>query len=191
MIFLNSSYKSYSIAALFIGCFFLLACNSPKKEKKKIDGSVGIEVAKNVSIQYSIGSRKKAMLTGPIMYRIQDTASFIEFPKKLHVDFYNELDSIESKLDAKYGKYKDKESKVFLKDSVRVINTKGDTLFCDELYWDRARTGMEFYTDKPVRIRTSTQIIDGIGMEAGQDFKEWHIIQPIGFLNVPASDFPN
>ena len=51
---------------------------------------------------------------------------------------------------------------------------KGDTLYCDELWWDRNRTGNEFYTDKPVRIRTKTQIINGTGMEASQDFKNWH-----------------
>ena len=68
---------------------------------------------------------------------------------------------------------------------------KGDTLYCNELNWDLKKTGAEFYTDKPVRIRTRTQIIDGIGMEAKQDFTEWHIIQPVGFLKVPAAQFPN
>jgi len=128
---------------------------------------------------------------GPLMYRVEDTVPYIEFPKTVHVDFFNEKDSLESKLDARYAKYKESQSKVFLKDSVRVINIKGDTLYCDELYWDRNKTGTEFYTDKPVRIRTKTHIINGIGMDAKQDFTEWHIIQSTGFVKVPASQFPD
>lgn len=63
-----------------------------------------------------------------------------------------------------------------MRDSVKVINIeKGDTLYCDELYWDRNREGVEFYTEKPVKIRTKTHLIDGIGMESAQDFKNWHI----------------
>jgi LPS export ABC transporter protein LptC len=116
---------------------------------------------------------------------------YIEFPKSIHVDFFDIRDSIDSKLDAKYARYKETQSKVFLRDSVRVINVKGDTLYCNELYWDRSHTGNEFYTDKPVRIRTRKEILDGIGMEASQDFKEYHIIKPTGVVSVPAAQFPN
>ena len=151
---------------------------------------IAVEVGKNVVIKYSIGGIKKAILKGPIMNRVQDTVPYIEFPKKIHVDFFDVRDSIESKLDALYANYKETQSKVFLKDSVRVINVKGDTLYCDELYWDRNRTGVEFYTDKPVRIRTKTEVLNGVGMEARQDFKEYHIIHPTGIVKVGASQFP-
>ncbi len=181
-------------AVFLTGCFFLFSCENTIKEIKDLDAKrVGVEEAKLVAINYSDNGKRKALLTSPLMYRVQDTVPYVEFPKSIHVDFFNEInnDSIESKVDAKYAQYKETQSKVLLKDSVRIINVLGDTLYCDELYWDMKRTGAEYYTDKPVRIRTRTQIIDGIGMEARQDFKEWHIIQPAGFLKVPASQFPN
>jgi hypothetical protein len=59
------------------------------------------------------------------------------------------------------------------------------------LYWDKSKINQEFYTEKPVKIRTRTQIINGIGMDARQDFKEWHIVHPIGFVKVPSSQFPD
>ena len=101
--------------------------------------------------------------------------------------------AIESTLDAKYAKYKETQSKVLLRDSVRFIGLKnGDTLYCNELFWDRARPVYQFYTDKPVQIRTKTQIIDGVGLEASQDFKE-KLIKNVtnSVLKVPASQFPN
>ncbi len=186
-----SSVIKYS-AAFLTGCFFLCSCENDVNVIKKLsEKKTGVEEAKEVIIHYSTNGKRKALLTSPLMYRVQDTVPYVEFPKTIHVDFYGDNDSIESKLDALYAQYKETQSKVFLKDSVRVINIKGDTLYCDELYWDMKRTGTEFYTDKPVRIRTKTQIIDGIGMEAQQDFKEWHILKPIGNLKVPATQFPN
>jgi len=149
-------------------------------------------VAKNVLTRYSIGGKKKALLTAPLMYKVQDAEPYIEFPNTLHVDFFNDSSGIiESRLDAKYAKYRESKSIVFLKDSVRVINTLGDTLYCNELYWDRNRTGAEFYTDKPVRIRRLMQTIDGTGIDARQDFKEWHILHPVGYVKVPGSEFPD
>ncbi|MEO7766388.1 MAG: LPS export ABC transporter periplasmic protein LptC [Ferruginibacter sp.] len=181
-------------AAFLAGCFFLVGCENDLNKIKEFDAKkTGVEVAKKVAVNYSINGKRKALLISPLMYRVQDTVPYVEFPQTIHVDFFNEKnsDSVESKLDARYAKYKETQSKVFLKDSVRVINVLGDTLYCDELYWDMKRTGTEFYTDKPVRVRTRTQIINGIGMEARQDFKEWHIIQSTGILKVPASQFPD
>ena len=179
--------------AFITGCFFLWSCENKLSEVQSINTkSIGKDEANNVAIRYSLGGKKKAVLTAPILYRVQDAENYTEFPNTLHVDFFNERgDTVESRLDAKYAKYRDAQAIVFLKDSVRVINTLGDTLYCQELYWDRSKTGREFYTDLPVRIRTKKQIIDGIGMDARQDFKEWHIAKPIGFIKVPGSEFPN
>jgi len=184
-------YKINLVAVLIAGCFFIAACeNSPDQIAALTSRRIGVEQAKDIRINYSIGGITKATLTAPLMLRYQDTVPYIEFPKTLHADFYNANLTIESKLDALYGRYMETESKVFLKDSVRLFNTKGDTLYCDELYWDRNRPGREFYTDKPVRIRTKTQIINGTGMEAPQDFSSRTIYNITGIVKVPASEFP-
>ena len=188
---LTQQYKII-IAALVSGCFFLLSCeNNPQTVDQLNSKRLGVEEAKNVDINYTLGGRAKAKLRSPLMYRVQDTLPYVEFPKTLHVDFYNDSTAaVDSRLDALYGKYYESQSRVYLRDSVKVINIKGDTLYCDELWWDRAKKDHEFYTEKAVRIRTKTQIIFGIGMDAKQDFKDWHIIEPKGFLNVPSSQFP-
>ena len=179
-------------AAFITGCFFLCSCENDVNVIKELSAKkTGVEEAIKVSIYYSTNGRRKALLTSPLMYRVQDSVPYVEFPKTIHVDFYGDNGSIESRLDARYAQYKETQSKVFLRDSVKVINIKGDTLYCDELYWDMKRTGTEFYTDKPVRIRTKTQIIDGVGMEAQQDFKEYNIKKVIGILKVPATQLPN
>lgn len=180
------------LTAAIFSCIFLSACENDEKTVESLNKkSIGIEEAKIVEVIYTTGGKTKAVLTAPLMLHIKENTPYYEFPKTLQTEFYNESGIKESRLTARYGKYKENEDIVFLKDSVRVINLqKGDTLFCDELYWDRKRKGAEFYTDKPVRIRTKTQIIDGIGMEARQDFKSWLIKKSVGTVQVQSSKFP-
>ena len=179
-------------AAIVSWTLLLFSCENTDKELKDMNSrNLGVEEVRQVDINYTLGGKTKAKLLSPLMLRVQDNMKpYVEVPKKLHVDFYNDSGKIDSRLDALYGKYFDQESKVFLKDSVVVINVLGDTLYCHELWWDRNRTGFEFYTDKPVRIRRKLQIIDGVGMEARQDFKEWVIKESKGFIKVPSSQFP-
>jgi LPS export ABC transporter protein LptC len=170
----------------------LLLCgceNNPEEVNDLSRKKTGVEEAKDVRINYTTGGKTKGVLTAPLMYRVQDTLPYIEFPKTVHVDFYKDS-VIESKLDARYAKYIETQSKVFLKDSVRVINTKGDTLYCEELWWDRNRTNNEFYTTKPVKIRTRTHLIDGTGMESKQDFTNWHITGSKGKIKLRSAEFP-
>lgn len=177
----------------FMGCIFLYACENNVAVVNNLNKkrSLSIEEAKNVVINYTLAGKIKTVLKAPLMLRVQDTIVFVEFPKTLVGDFYNEKGVAESKMTALYGKYKENESIIYLRDSVVVINfLKGDTLYCDELYWDRNRKGAEFYTDKPVRIRTKTQVINGRGMEAPQDFKDYYIKQVTGSVTVPSSNFP-
>ena len=179
-------------AACICGCFFYVSCeNNPEDIKKATSKILGVEEGKDVEINYTIGGKTKAILTAPVMLRVQDTLSYVEFPKTLVAHFYNDQQIAESILTAHYGKYIEMKSNVYLKDSITVINfLKGDTLQTNELYWDRNKVGNEFYTDKPVRIRTKTQIIDGIGMEARQDFRTYHIKEVTGIISVPSSKFP-
>ena len=187
---LMNGYKKI-IAAFISGCIFLSACENSLPEINKLNTkNLGVEEGKNVDINYTLGGKAKAKLLAPLMLRVQDTVPYVEFPQKLHVDFYNDTAGIDSRLDALYGKYYESQSRVFLKDSVKVINVLGDTLYCTELWWDRSKKDHEFYTDKAVRIRRKMQVIDGVGMDARQDFKAWHIIDPKGFVKVPASEFP-
>jgi LPS export ABC transporter protein LptC len=178
---------------LLLQCLLVLvSCENDEAQVKAINQKkMGIEEAYDIKLNYTIGGNIKAIVKAPLMLNVQEAIPYVVFPNTLHVDFYSALQKRESKLDAKYGKYQQYQTTVFLKDSVVVINMeKGDTLYCDELYWDRNRTGSEFYTDKPVKIRTKTETLNGTGMEASQDFRNWHILNSVGSISVPASTLP-
>jgi hypothetical protein len=180
--------------AAFLGsCIFLCACENSKEDMDKLTAKqLGVEEARTVDINYTMGGKVKAKLTSPLMLRVQDTMPYVEFPKTIHVDFYNDSSKIESILDAKYARYIESQSKILLKDSVRFIGLKnGDTLYCDELYWDRNRQPYQFYTESPTQVRTKMQTINSIGFETSQDFKDKVFKKPSNStIKVPSSQFP-
>lgn len=176
------------MAALFVGCFFVYACENNYNEVQNLGKpKINVEEGRDIESYLSQAGKVKARLTAPLMLRYQFDTPKTEFPKTLHVDFYNDSIRIESQLSAKYGHYLENENKVFLRDSVVVFNVTGDTLHCRELYWDQQKE--LFYTDKNVIIQKPDQKIYGTGLTARQDFKAFTIKNAYGFINIPDSSF--
>ena len=181
-------FKRYAIipAALFISCLFVLSCENDMKEVNDLLAKrTGIEEAKDVTSYMSQQGVIKAKLRSPFMLRHQADPSkpadspYVEFPKTLHVDFYDDSTQVESTVDALYARYREYENKVLLRDSVVVINIqKGDTLKTNELWWDQNTE--EFTTDKPVRIHQKDKTIFGRGLKAKQDFSFYEIFNITG-----------
>jgi LPS export ABC transporter protein LptC len=156
-------------------CIFMLASceNDEAKVNELTSKRLGVDEAHNVEAYMSTTGVMKARLRAPLMLRYQDTIAKVVFPESMHVDFFNDSVKIESQLDSRYGEYYETKNKVFLKDSVKVFNNTGDTLFCQELWWDQQL--QKFYTDKPVRIHRPDMIMIGVGLSAPQDFKTFEI----------------
>ncbi len=175
-------------AALLLSCFFVYACENNYQEVQDLGKKKpNIEQGKNIESYLSQNGIVKAKLTAPLMLRYTQDSPRTEFPKSLHVDFFDSTTAIESQLNARYGRYLENEARVFLKDSVVVFNVTGDTLHCRELYWDQRKE--VFYTDKNVIIQKPDQKIYGTGLTADQSFKWFTINNAYGFINIPDSSF--
>jgi LPS export ABC transporter protein LptC len=184
----SSRYISqYILTALAMGCFCMSACeNDVKKVDELLRKKTGVEEATKIESFLSQDGTMKAKLTAPYMLRYIVDSPYIEFPRTLHVDFYDDTAKVESTLDARYAKYTESERKVYLRDSIRVINIlKGDTLKTQELWWDQNK--QEFYTDKDVEIREKTRTIYGKGLRAAQNFSEYTIYKIYGTVLTSSS----
>lgn len=185
----------YSIAALLTGCFFLAGCENSEKQIQDLTAKrQSVEEAKNVEAMLSQAGIVKAKLKSPLMLAYSGNGSatdtaYREFPKKLHVDFYDSTAIVQSWLDSKYGKYYETLNKVYLRDSVVAITIKGDTLETPELWWDQQQE--KFYTDKPCQLNTKTRRIHGRkGLVASQDFSDIIFNDPEGVVQVSQDGFP-
>lgn len=171
--------------------FFLLG--SCENDQKKIDNLtrkvVMKEEAINIESYLSQSGKMKAKLKAPLMLRVSEDTAYVEFPKALHVDFYDDSINIETRLDSKYGKYYQNLGKVYLRDSVVVITVKGDTLKSPDLWWDQ-NTKL-FYTDKyAIYHGRGKDIYGGKGLVATQDLKSLIFNQPTGTVQVSENGLP-
>ena len=183
-------YSDLLISLLIFFIVFIYGCENDKKVIDEWTRNVILnEEAINIETYFSQKGVMKAKLKAPLMIRVPKVDSpYVEFPKNLHVDFYNDSIVIESWLDSKYGKYFENQNKVYLKDSVVVITAKGDTLKAHDLWWDQ--TAKLFYTDKYAEYHgKDKQIYGGKGFEATQDLKRRTFKYPTGTIKVEDSGF--
>lgn len=180
------------LAALFIGCFFVVSCENKIETVRNLGKrKLGVEEGFNIESYMSQAGKMKAKLTAPLMLRYLLDTPKVEFPQTMHVDFFDDTLGIESKMNCKYGRYLENDNKVYLKDSVIVFNRKGDTLWTDELIWDQSKAS--FYTDKFVRVKkgfNNTYIPAHKGMVADQSLNNitFFLVKDDGYIIVPENN---
>jgi LPS export ABC transporter protein LptC len=183
-------YKSWAFCISL--CFYFTACENNVKDLPNYrQKQISVDEGKKITAYMSENAKVKAKLTAPYMRQSEADTPYVEFPNTLHVDFYNDSTlRIESTMNARYGKWTQQDGKVYLRDSVVVMNIlKGDTLYCKELWWDQKKE--KFYTDKPVQIHKSGgTVLYGTGLEAPQDFSGYTIFQITGPFAFPAGGMP-
>ncbi len=186
---------SFKLTGLIAYCLWLatLFFSSCENDVKTIDDFtkrvVMKEEATKIESYFSQDGKMKAKLIAPLMLRVAADTIYVEFPKSLHVDFYNDSAKIETRLDCRYGKYFESLNKVYLRDSVVVITVKGDTLRSPDLWWDQ-NTKL-FYTDKYAIYHGIGKIIHGgKGLVATQDLNSVTFNDPTGTVQVSENGFP-
>jgi LPS export ABC transporter protein LptC len=164
----------------------LTSCENDPQDVNALTRKVTeVEEGRNIEGIFSQGGRLKALLKAPYMMRVKADTQYVDFPKTIHVDFYDEQDKLQNVVDAKTARYFESLGKVLLKDSVVVRSVAGDTLFCKTLWWEQASE--TFYTDDSIAIRTPTQNVRGTGLWAKADFSKWTITKTVGTLDFPES----
>lgn len=178
---ISHSYKKFNhlAVALISSCFFMASCENNVNEVRNLGKkNGGVDIGKDVAIYMSSGGKMSAKIMGPIMNRyLQDSSKMVEFPNNIYVDFFKDSAKVDSKLRANYANYKETENKIFLQGNVVVFNLQGDTLWCQEMFWDQ-ETG-KFHTDKDVIVKQHNPQVKtfGKGFEANQDLTDIRIFQ--------------
>ncbi|ATL46359.1 LPS export ABC transporter periplasmic protein LptC [Chitinophaga caeni] len=170
--------------SVFLAIVSLAACENDIAEVAAFDDkNTGVEKADSIEAIYSQIGIVKGRLISPYMERhIESAKPYAEFPKGLHVDFYEDSTlQVTGTLDADYGKYFDVEGDILLKKHVVFINFKEKRrLDCEELRWDAKKA--KFISETNIRISTPTDTLYGTGMQTDQNFKNYEIYVPRGSL---------
>ncbi len=180
--------------SLFQGVLFLFLFASCKNDMKEINdvvskSQVQEEKAYDVTVIYSSEAKVQARLFAKEFVR-NDVAkpAFIDLKKGLKVEFYDDSLHVQSTLTARYARIYEQKQNVLIRDSVVIVNKKGEKLRTEELVWNQG--AQKFYTDKAVSITTAAQTLWGDGMEANHDFSWYHIKNLRGTMSVEKDKVP-
>ncbi len=98
---------------------------------------------------------------------------YILFPSGFYSKHFDVYPVVESSIKADWAKYFVNEKLWLAKSNVVAVNSEGEKLFAEELYWDQDKKII--YSDKYVKIQTADEIIFGDGFEADQDMEHYKI----------------
>jgi LPS export ABC transporter protein LptC len=176
------------------GILFLLLLSSCSNDSKEISdlvskNSLQEDRAEDVTIIFSQQGKVKARIFAHEFIR-NETAKppYTDMRKGLKAESFNDSAQVESTLTAKYARYYEKDGNILVRDSIVVVNKKGEKLTTEELVWNQRL--QKLYTEKFVKIQTATQVIYGDGLEANQDFSRYEIKNIKGILRVNKSEVP-
>lgn len=178
-------------AFLFACCFVLASCNNSMEEINDLTSRarVGQDKGEDVTILYSVAGKVKARLFAHTFIRNESAdPPYTEMKDGLRADFFNDSVQLKSTVTARYGRYYEREGNVLLRDSVHVVNDKGDQLDTQELVWNEKM--QKFFTEKPVRITTPSQVLIGTGMVASRDFSDYQFTNVRGSVQLEKGQVP-
>lgn len=191
-ILMNNIIKSrVSTILTLLFCLLMFACkNDPKEIDELISkSSMQEDKAEDVVIIYSeAGNTKIRMFATEFIRNEVAKPPYTEMRKGLKVEFFNDSLEVDNTVTAMYARYYEEEGNVLIRDSVVVVNSKGETLKTEELIWNQKVR--KFYTEKFVRINTPDQIMYGDGLEANEDFSWYRILNPKGTVKVKKDQMP-
>lgn len=171
--------------------FSISACKNDPKEIDELVGKQSIQEDKadEVTIIYSEHGQSRIRMFATEFIR-NDIAKppYVDMRKGLKVEFFDDSMNVESTLTAIYARWYEGKGNVLIRDSVVVVNKKGETLRTEELIWNQ--NVRKFYTEKFVRINTPDQVMYGDGLEANEDFSWYRIKNPKGTVRVNKEEMP-
>lgn len=169
----------------------VIGCKNDPKEINALvtKGAQQEDKAEDVTILYSDNGNVKMRLYAKEFVK-NDVAKppYTDMRKGLKVEFYGDSLKVESTLTARYARYYEKQGNILIRDSIVIVNKKGEKLNTEELVWNQS--ARKLFTEKFVKITTPTQVMYGDGLEANEDFTWYRILNPKGIVAVDKKEIP-
>lgn len=169
----------------------ILSCKNDPEEVRALTGQGNKQGdhAEDVTVIYSKNGKINMRVFAHDFVRNENKRRpYIDMNNNLKVEFYNDSGAVEDVLTADSSRYYEAQGDMIIWDSVKIITKKGEQLNTDELIWSASI--QKFFTEKPVRITTATEILYGNGMEANSDFSWYQITHPKGTVQVNKGEVP-
>ena len=144
------------------------------------------ETMKDGEILYSDSAKVKMKLTAPQIDHYIGERNYIEMPKGMRMDFFNDSLKVDAWMKANYGIRYEKEQVMEARRKVEVVNVRGEKLNTEKLILDEKKDSI--FTDVFVKITTKDEVLWGNGLESNRDFSRYVIKNIKGIVNIRDED---
>lgn len=169
-----------NVVMLLLSTIFFVSCTNDLDKIKKItyDPKSPDEVSRNLTIYYADSGYAKLNIFA-VHAETFSKPHLTVLKDSLKVDFYDEMGTITSTLTAKYGEVDHASGKMFVKDSVKLVNHSDQrTMYTTILYWTQGDSSI--YTNENVRLVSPKGVAYGTSLRTKQDFSMYKITNPRG-----------
>lgn len=162
-------------AALLAGTALLSSCEKRELPVRELQiRELPSLSARDVETMYSDSGKVTLLVRTPLIQQFSsDEQPYTLFPDGLTVLFYDKKTEPQASITAQYARYTEKDELWELRDSVVAVNTEGDILETELLFWSEPRESV--WSDRFVRITGKDQIIMGTGFESDPRLSKWKI----------------
>ena len=172
-------------AALLSGCG-----NSDLNEAERItldQQKIPVESGNDITVIYTDSAKLQAKVMASTMKRYQEEdETYLEMPDGVIAYFYNDREERSSTLTANHGVRYTEKGKTIVRDSVVVVNRKGDTLRTERMVWNERKNFIR--SEKEVTVKTSQEIINARGFRSNPSFTEYEFYNIQGTVALDQED---
>jgi LPS export ABC transporter protein LptC len=166
--------------------FFLSAvltgCRNEISEIKAITDprNYPVQTSFNAEYLYTVKGGVRNRLEAKVLDRYLGEEPYLLASGGFTIVFYDSLNTEQARLRAMNARYEEKTRRLLAWDKVELVNAEGEMLETEELIF--AQDSSRIYTDKFVRITTTSGVITGDGLESNETFTRYRILKPRGDL---------
>lgn len=135
------------------------------------------EQAKNITIVYSDSGKMQFMLTSAQMNKFINNDPYVEFPKGIKLNSFEDSSYIKTTLTANYALSYETRKTMEARGNVLIINHQNkETIETEHIVWDQLRKTI--YSEVAVKRTSPTGVLYGDGFDADETFSKYTIRNP-------------
>ena len=160
------------------------SCDNRLKEVQQIGISENepIGVAENINNKHISSGKVQSILISPKMIDYSNRVfAFNEFPEGMTLELFDAKNQ-KTTIRSDYAIIYDKTGLTDLQGNVVLSTETKDTLFAEQLYFDKIKQWI--FTSQPVKFRTGTDLINGNGFDSDKEFSQAEVLEVNGIITL-------
>ncbi len=170
-------FENNKILAIVVILFLTFSCKKEEKAVVKQEYKGPLSEIYGINMTYSDSARLVVRMNTEVQLTLANEDKI--YPKEVRIFFFDKQGRNNTTLRGDSARFIRNRNIYHIMGRVKVDEqVKQEVIETDEMYWspDQKRV----YTDAPVHIKTPTQTLHGVGMDANQDFTKSTIRKPYG-----------